>query len=258
MGFILNERKKRRKGKKKVILFILVSFIIIGIIGIVGYKLLKQPQSQSSLSNLNSNTLNVFEEATINPYKSNPELDYFSVTLDNGLKISYKGYAITYRPQFILKSGNVLSWQDITNNFPTIQKEVWVNQISGNKKEWGVNFNNLTLNQINAIDSIRLHLVNATKTVNGTIVKMIWSDVNKYIKKENGQLKIAGKINLNKDFFNHLNIIGVNKTDITISGFDNEWVVCDIYNSTFDCIASHNETHWKYNPSLNTYNISIY
>lgn len=249
-----------------VLLFIFIFLFIFGFSFYFG-KDIDVSLSDLSQSTLNpdSNQVTIIGQSGISQYKSNPEIKQFNVTLDNGLKITYRNYAVTYRPQFILENGNVLSWQDITNDFPTIEKYVWINQVSGNKKEWGVNFNNLTLGQTNAIDSIRLHLTNATKQVwnNETnlteTLPMTWSDVSNHIEKKDGQLKIAGKINLNKDFFNHLTITGLNRTDITISGFDNEWEVCDEFNWTTDeCIISHNESHWKYNPSINTYNISIY
>ncbi|HUS50227.1 MAG TPA: hypothetical protein VMZ91_08670, partial [Candidatus Paceibacterota bacterium] len=109
MGVILNEKKKRRKGKKKVILFILVSFIIIGLIGIAGYKFLQQPQSQSFLSNIKSDILNVVsQEATINPYHTNPELEYFNVEIDNGLKISDFNWSATIQGELVLYNDNVL------------------------------------------------------------------------------------------------------------------------------------------------------
>ena len=75
---------------------------------------------------------------TIDSYKPNPELKYFNVSLDNGLKIYYRGYAITYRPLFVLNDGTVKSWSDITNDYPNIQKDLWKTQVKANKYKHGV------------------------------------------------------------------------------------------------------------------------
>lgn len=197
---------------------------------------------------------------TINPYHSNPELKHFSVSIDNGLKIYYKGYSVTYKPLFVLNNGQILNWNEIPDN---IQKKLWKNCYKRNKCKYGVDFSNITTQQRNSIKYVVLHRVNATKEVwNDTtntidIVPMNLNDIKGKIKLQGHSIILNNKVKISHDdILRTYKIVVINKTDVVIGGLNNNWTECLEYNKNGQCINEEIVFNWKKN-SDGTWNISF-
>ena len=228
----------KKKLKWEIIL------LIAGILILIGYFIMLQSSEIQTLINPNPIYLNTSSQAGVNPYYSNPELANYKITIDNGLKISYKdSYSVTFIPYFVLTNGNVLNWSQIPSN---IQKDLWKTQIEGNKYKYGVNFNNLTTTQKNLIRYVVLFRSNSTG--------LTWDDV----RLEGNTIIIKNKVYLSHDdILSTYSIPLINKTHIVIGGLNNSWTECLEYNiESLDCINSTIVSNWKSNPD-GTWNISF-
>jgi len=237
------ENLKKKRGKQKIIFFVIAGIIII----MAGALLLSNSKPTTSASETPTNFITSFlESLNINPYKNNPELDYFDVTLDNGLKTCYRGYCITYQPKFVMENGQVYSWSDIPSS---IEKDLWKTQIARNKYKYGVDFYNVSDNIKNNLKYVALVRTNATKMVNGSVVPMTWDDVEGKIKIQGGNIILNDKVTLShSDILSTYTIPVLNKTHIVIGNLDNNWSICDEWNETsMECLESHLEFNWKDN-----------
>ena len=160
---------------KKYLVFFFISFFLV-VVGLLIY----YNQKHISSNIVSANKLDI-DRKNILQYIQNPELQYFNVTLDNGLKISYRGYAVTYQPVFVMQNDATYKWGDIPS---TIGKDLWKTQISGNEYKWGVDFSNVSTNIKNNLKWVVLERTNATKTINGSIVSMTLDDIEEKIRKE--------------------------------------------------------------------------
>ena len=173
---------------------------------------------------------------------SNPEIRSYKVEIDNGLKISYgSDYSITFVPYFVLNNGNVLTWNEIPAN---IEKDLWKVKMEENYYKYGVNFGNITTAQKNSIKYVVLH--------RSTSMGLTWDDV----RLSGNSIIIKDKVIISHDdLLSTYTIPVINKTDIVISGLDNNWTECLEYNET-DCINPITVFNWKDNKD-GTWNISF-
>jgi hypothetical protein len=208
-------------------------------------------------NSVSANQININQsKSTMNQFLPNPELEHFDVSIDNGLKVSYRGYAVTYQPVFVMQNNNTFKWSDIPN---TIGKDLWRIKLAGNKYKWGVDFSNVSTNIKNNLKWVVLNRTNATKEVwnnetNTTnIVPMTLQDIQGKVRIEGNTIILNNKIFLSHDdILSTYNIPVINRSMIVISGLDNNWTICD----NEDCSTNHTEYNWIDNGD-GTWNISF-
>jgi hypothetical protein len=165
-----------------------------------------------------------------------------NVTIENGLKISYNDYSVTFIPKFVLNNGNVLNWNDIPSN---IEKDLWKIKTDNTHYKYGVNFNKLTNTQKNSIKYVVLERVNSTG--------LTWDDV----RLEGNTIIIKDKVYISHDdILRTYTIPLINRTHIVIGGLNNNWTECLEYDESLECINSTIVFNWKSNPD-GTWNISF-
>jgi hypothetical protein len=249
---------------KKILVFLVIGFFCLGILMLIYFNPFNWVEDdfkyyKSSLTS--SNEINIDQsKSTIFQYFDNPELEYFNVSLDNGLKISYRGYAITYQPVFVMQNDNTFKWGEIPT---TIGKDLWKTQIAGNKYKWGVDFSNVSTNIRNNLKWVILNRTNATKEVwnnitNTTdIVPMTLHDIEERITINGNTIILNNKVFLSHDdILSTYNIPVINRSMIVIGGLNNNWTVCDDWNENIECNESHVEYNWIDNGD-GTWNISF-
>jgi len=197
------------------------------------------------------------KKIAINQFSSNPEIQYFNVSLDNGLKIYYRGYAITYLPIFVMDDGTQYTWSQIPS---TIQKDLWKEQIAGNKYKWGIDFLNVSTNIKENVGGglkyVVLHRTNATKIVDETEVAMNLDDIQGRIQIQGNTIILNNKVSISHDdILSTYNLPIINRSDIVIGGLDNSWLICHEYDET-GCINESIGKNWIDNGD-GTWNISF-
>jgi len=106
----------------------------------------------------------------ISPYKNNPELKYFNVSLGNGLKISDFNWSVTIQAEFVLQNDNVLKWGQIPKN---INVTFWKTKLNYPKPKYkyGVTFCGINETQKPKVKNVNLTLANSEN--------LIWANVRK-------------------------------------------------------------------------------
>jgi hypothetical protein len=243
------------KMNKKILIIIILGVICV-IAGIVFFsKILSSEKMIIMSGGLLGNSFKQGQYASINSYIPNPSLNYYNVTLDNGLKISYKGYEITYRMGFEMTNGQRYAWNQIPSS---IGKNLWVTEVSPSKYKYGVDFWNVSDNIRSNLKYVILHRVNATKTnVTGTY-PMTLSDIQGRIVVQDGNIIINDDVVMSHDdILSTYDIALINRSEIIIGNLNNSWEVCDTWDADYiNCATSHIEYNWINNGD-GTWNITF-
>jgi len=186
----------------------------------------------------------VVAEISINPYIPNPEAQKYKFSIDGGLKISGENWFARYSVYFYI-NGQVYNWEDIPSS---IQKDFWKEDISTPseiKIKYGADFSNISTNIKNNLNYVVLHLEEAEN--------LTMED----IRKEGNSIIIKDKVYISHDdILRTYNILLLNRTDVIVSGLNNNWTECIEWNETMECINEIIVFNWKDNGD-GTFNISF-
>jgi hypothetical protein len=251
MKFKTKKKTKKKFNKKLFYLLIALVFLCTACIIYNSIGSEKETSFFKSLNTLTHSTENYFK---LPVFADNPNLKEFNVSLDNGLKISYKGHSVTYIPYFVMNDGTIYQW----NQIPTsIKKNLWKEEISRTEYKYGVDFSNVSNNIRNNLRYVILHRSNATKTVNGIEVPMIAQDIEGKIVLNGNTVVINNEVYISHDdILRTYNIPIINRSDILISGLNNSWLICNEVNENGTCINETTGANWINNGD-GTWNISF-
>lgn len=225
-------------------------------IRIVGYKINPTDTIKWGFDKIDPEWVGITEKST-----TTSELKLFNVSVENGLKVSFKDYSVTFKPYFVMKDGSTYEWQDIPSN---IQKKLWKEQNGKQSYKYGADFSNISKNIKDNLKYVVLHRTDSTGlTANDLRIK-------------DNSIVIKDKIFISHDdLLKTYSIIKINNSDIVIGNLNNTWTECTeegpvtcfnesdrILNGTrcrdyyVPCIKNKNYSNWISNPD-GTFNISF-
>ena len=259
--FVEMENKEPKKKTKKWKIFLLIGIVLVLIVGSLFLSSSSVIELINRQNSYNDNGIGFKLYSTIdNSYIKTPKLNSFNVTLDGGLKISYRNYAITYQPLFVMEGGQIFTWSQIPT---TIGKKLWKIKVSPSEYKYGADFWNVSDNIKNNLKFVVLNRTNATKQVwnnitNVTdIVPMTLADVQGKIKIQGGSIILNDEVTISHDdVLRTYNIPVINRSMIVIGNLNNSWSVCDSWDVNGTCLTSHTEANWIDNGD-GTWNITF-
>ncbi len=207
---------KREGGfeKKKIFIGVILITILIGIFFILNNNEELEKRNINTISNKGIITQSQLD---LSPYDVQPDqLSSYQITIENGLKISYDDWYVTFQPYFVMNSGQVFAWNDIPSS---INKELKKEKVDWNKYHYYAEFSNISQN---VRDNLRYIVLHRSDFQNLTL-----SDIN--ITGNSIIIKDEVVISHN-DLLRDYSIVKINKTDIVIGNIQGK----NITTITFD------------------------
>ncbi len=145
--------------ERKTYIFIGIFLVIVLIIGafVIFYNNPKQRNTQfsSTLDSIKEFAGIAGSTNILTPQDVVPDGFYtYDITIDNGVKIFYKNYSVTFQPLFVMDSGQVYTWSEIP---ASIEKNLWKTRVSPTKIKYGVDFNNVSANVKDNLKYVVMH-----------------------------------------------------------------------------------------------------